>query len=78
VNAHDAAQLLTQAITNARELATLRTAPTPQQREAMRCVQLGDVAPTEVCDEVGLERGSTWRSVLRDVAEDVVSELLEP
>jgi len=44
----------------------------------MRCVPLGDAAPQEVCDEVGLERGSTWGSVLRDIAEDVASELLQP
>jgi hypothetical protein len=69
---------LTAAMTDARDLASMRTSPTPEQREAMRCVRLGDVAPTDVCDEVGLERGSTWRSILRDVAEEWISELLEP
>ena len=44
----------------------------------MRCVPLGDIAPMEVCDEVGVDRGSTWRSILRDIAEDVLGELLDP
>ena len=76
MNAREAAHVLTKAITHS--LAAVTTAPSAEQREAMHCVELGDIAPTEVCDTVGLERGSTWASVLRDIAVDVAEELMDP
>jgi hypothetical protein len=68
--------VLTKAITLS--LASFTVTPTAEQREALTCVSTTDIAPADVCDKVGKQRGSTWAEVLRDIAVDVAGELIDP
>lgn len=65
-----AVTLLTDAILDSGSLATLTTAPTLKQREAMRSVDRAAQAPSDVCDEMELEAGCTWKQVLEVVHGD--------
>jgi hypothetical protein len=68
---HDeAAKVLTESILDTGSFATLTTSPTHEQREAMRSVDRTAAASDEVCAEMELAAGCTWRDVLKGIHHD--------
>lgn len=69
---HDeAAAILTEATAHVGGMTELSTVPTAEQQAAIRSIDPSQPAPLEVCDEWGVDSGSTWGAVLREIAFDV-------
>lgn len=68
---NEAVSVLTDAILG--DLATITTAPTAEQAEALESVRPEDIAPSQVCLEMDLEQGSTWGRVVAEIRSDVAS-----
>lgn len=66
----DAVRLLEDAISSTAGLATLTTAPTDEQLNALGALRAEGPASASVCAELDLEAGATWGDVRDAIAED--------
>lgn len=71
MNQGDAVRVLEDAIHN--DLATITTAPTEEQREAMESVFEQNIAPRLVCSALDMEPGATWGQVVAELREDIAT-----